>query len=152
MKFGNRASLETIPRKTEDVPFPELDTQYRLREMSGTERDLFEMSIFKSAASSNGAATPIAQKEVQTLHLRAKLVCLGLVDETGERLYKNDEFRDLSDNVPASVINKLFTVAQKLNGMEATAVEAAAKNSDSGLEDASLSGSPESSGKPSLNS
>lgn len=158
MKFGNRKSLEGIPRKTQDVEIKEVDTFYRLREMSGTERDLFEMSIFKPVAptgsNGSGTVTPvgIAQKEVQTLHLRAKLVCLCLVGEDGERLYEHDEFRELSDNVSSSVIATLFAAAQKLNGMEATAVEDAVKNSASGLQDDSLSGSPENSEKLSLNS
>lgn len=158
MKFGNRKSLESIQRKTQDVEIAETDTFYRLREMSGTERDLFEMSIFKPVTTTggNGAAAapivPLAQKEVQTLHLRAKLVCLCLVGEDGERLYAHDEFRELSDNVSSSVIAVLFAAAQKLNGMEAAAVEEAVKNSASGLKDASTSGSPDTSEKPLLNS
>src|SRR5580765_691528 len=127
MKFGNRASLQAIIRKTEDVQFPEDDTFYRLREMSGTERDKFEIASFK-LTKTNGASTP-ASREVDPLYLRARLVAMCLVDENGARVYTDEQVRECSDELPAGVLAKLFAAAQKLNGLEATAVEDAAKNS-----------------------
>lgn len=148
MQFGNRASLEAIPRKYEDVEFPELDTFYRVREMSGTERDTFEIETFKPKA--NGAGTP--KREVDPKYLRARLVALCLVDESGNRLYADNEVKACSDTLGAGVLNKLFEAAQKLNGLEPDAVEDATKNSESDPEGDSLSGSPATSEKPSLNS
>lgn len=147
MKFGNRASLEEIPRKTEDVEFPEFDTFYRLREMSGLERDTFEASVFKKTT--NGA-NPNAPREVDPILLRARLVALCLIDEQGELCYTNP--KDLATKVSATVLIKLFTAAQKLNGLEPTAVEDAAKNSESALDGDSLSVSQGTSEKPLLNS
>ena len=147
MKFGNRASLQAIPRKHEDVQFPELDTQYRLREMSGTERDRFEISAFKTTK--NGSGTP--SREIDPLYLRARLVALCLVDEEGNRIYDDGEVKTCSDELPASVLTKLFAAAQKLNGLDAT-VEATAKNSLSEPEEDLPSASPSPSEKPSLNS
>ena len=132
MKFGNRASLEAIPRKTEDVPFPEFDTFYRLREMSGTERDKFEISAFKVTTNGSGD-----KREIDPLYLRARLVGLCMIDEDGKRCYADNEIQKLADAVPSSVLGKLFTTAQKLNGLDAGAVEAAAKNSESGPDSAS---------------
>ncbi len=147
MKFGNRASLQAIPRKCEDVEFPELDTMYRLREMSGTERDRFEISAFK--VTKNGSGTP--SREIDPLYLRARLVTLCLVDEEGNRIYDDGQVRECSDELPASVLTKLFAAAQKLNGLDAT-VEATAKNLPSEEPSDSTSVSPSPSEKPSLNS
>ena len=123
MKLGNRATLQAIPRKSVTVQFEEYDTEYRLREMSGTDRDKFEIAAFKEDAD--------GVRHVQPLHLRARMVALCLVDENSVRLYADDEIDELSDELPASVIAVLFVAAQKLNGLGADAIEAAAKNSES---------------------
>jgi len=124
MKIGNRESLMAIPRKTATVQFAEYDTEYRLREMSGTDRDKFEIGAF--AFDSDG------RRKVNALYLRAHLVALCLVDENNVRLYADDEVHMLSDDIPASVVAELFVAAQKLNGLDADAVERAGKNSESG--------------------
>jgi hypothetical protein len=121
MKYGNRATLETLPRKTIEVEVAEADACFRLREMSGTERDKFEVGVFKDGID--------GKRTVDPLYLRARLVALCLVGEGNVRLYADEEVHQLSDNVPASVIGKLFAAAQQLNGLDADAVEAAAKNS-----------------------
>ena len=131
MKIGNRASLMAIPRKTVSVLFPEYDTEYRLREMSGTDRDKFELAAFKYDDE--------GKRTVDALYLRARMVALCLVDEANVRLYADDEIHMLSDEIPASVIAELFVAAQKLNGLDGAAVETAAKNSASVPADASPS-------------
>jgi hypothetical protein len=131
MKIGNRVSLLAIPRKSVDVEIPELDAAFRLREMSGSDRDRFEIAAFKEDEE--------GKRHVQPLHLRSRMVALCLVDENGVRLYADDEVEQLADAIPASVIGKLFEAAQKLNGMDAAAVEAATKNSESVPADASPS-------------
>jgi hypothetical protein len=131
MKIGNRASLHAIPRKTVSVLFTEYDTEYRLREMSGTDRDKFELAAFKYDAE--------GKRTVDGLYLRARMVALCLVDEANVRLYADDEIHMLSDEIPASVIAELFVAAQKLNGLDGAAVETAAKNSASVPADASAS-------------
>lgn len=123
MKVGNRSSLMAIPRKTVTVEFTEYDTEYRLREMSGTDRDKFEMAAFRMDAD--------GKRTVDALYLRARMVALCLVDENNVRLYADDEVHMLSDEIPASVIAELFVAAQKLNGLDAAAAERAAKNSAS---------------------
>jgi hypothetical protein len=76
---------------------------------------------------------------VDPLYLRARLVAMCMIGEDGARLYTDDQISELSDEVPASVIAKLFEAAQKLNGLDAAAVEIAAKNSVSVPPDASTS-------------
>lgn len=123
MKLGNRTTLSSTPRKTVDVELPELDCAYRLREMSGTERDRFEIASFVEGVD--------GKRHVEALYLRARLVASCLVGDDNARLFADDEVHQLSDVVSASVIGKLFEAAQKLNGMDAAAVETAAKNSAS---------------------
>jgi len=132
MKSGNRAMLEQAPRKNVAVEIEELDATFSLREMSGTERDIFEVSAFKPRV--NGG-----EREVDPLYLRARLVALCLVGDDGIRLYADDEITQLSDNVPASIIAQLFVAAQKLNGLDAESVEAATKNLKPDRPDASHS-------------
>lgn len=131
MKLGNRSVLENVVRKTLDVDIPELDASFRLREMSGTERDKFEVAAFKERAD--------GKRSIDPLYLRARLVALCLVGDDGVRLYADDEIHQLSDAVPSSVLGPLFEAAQKLNGLDATALETAGKNSESGPVAASIS-------------
>lgn len=139
MKLATRATLKAINRKSVDVPITVsvngsdvLEAQtFRLREMNGTERDKFEISAFKVE---NGV------RVVDPLYLRARLVAMCLVDETGARMYSDDEIAVLSDDIPASVLADLFAAAQKLNGLEGDAAEVAAKNSVSAPTGASTSG------------
>lgn len=121
MKLGNRTTK--IPRKTIDVEIPEIDTAFRLREMNGTQRDKFEIACFVEDKE--------GKRHVEAMYLRARLVAHCFIDEAGEQVYADDEVHLLSDEYSASVIGKLFEAAQKLNGMDATAVEVAAKNSAS---------------------
>ena len=130
MKKGTRAALESVKRKTVAIDLPEIDASFTLREMSGTERDRFEDGTFSEVD---------GKRVVNTVYLRARLVALCLIDEAGARLYADNEIEQLSDAVPASVLHKLFDAAQKLNGLDQTAVESAAKNSGSAATGASAS-------------
>jgi hypothetical protein len=122
MKIGNRTSISSIPRKVVEVEFPEFEVAYRLREMNGTERDRFESHVF--------TAGPDGKRSVDPMYLRSRLVASCLVDEGNVRLFADDEIEQLADSVPASVITRLFEAAQKLNGLDNAATEAAAKNSE----------------------
>ena len=134
MKSGTRAMLETMARKSVIVDVPEADASFRLREMSGTERDTFEVAAFKESQDGKWTVDP--------LYLRARLVALCLVGEDNVRLYADEEVHQLSDNVPASVLGKLFAAAQTLNGLDGGDVEDALKNSASVPAGASTSVSP----------
>lgn len=123
MKKGTRALLQGAKRRTVDVEIADLDATFTLREMSGTERDSFEIGIFKEGEDGN--------RTVEPRYLRARLVALCLIGDDGKRLYSDEEISDLSDAVPASVLSTLFAAAQKLNGLDADAVKTAAKNSAS---------------------
>jgi hypothetical protein len=133
MQKGTRATLLQAKRKEATVAVPELDAEFTLRELSGTERDKFESWTF---ADKDGKRT------VETMYLRARLVALCLMNGDGKRAFADDQIEELSDAVPSSVLNRLFTEAQKLNGLDGAAVEDAAKNSGSAATGASASDSP----------
>jgi hypothetical protein len=145
MRKGTRALLQSAKRREVTVEIPELDAEFTLREMSGTERDKFDGGIFKGAAQIkivDGKPSGLASRELDTLYFRARLVALCLVEEDGNRMYADDEIQQLSDAIPSRALSVLFEAAQKLNGLDQAAVEAAAKNSASVPTDASASALP----------
>jgi hypothetical protein len=123
MKIGTRESLKQHQRKVVEVVLDGEDVAYRLQEMNGTERDQFEVATITLEADGS--------RKVNALNLRGRLVAACLVDEAGKRFYGVDEVQQISDDLPSSVLGKLFDAAQKLNGLDAAAPETAAKNSDS---------------------
>lgn len=60
-------------------------------------------------------------------NFRSKLVALCFCDEKGNRIFTDAEV-PLIGELPADLVNQLFTVAQELNGFTAKAVEQAEKN------------------------
>lgn len=137
-KIASRAALEGIKRNFLDVEIPEVGC-FRLRELSGTERDRFEVSVIHEENVTGADGKTQSVRKVEAMLLRARLVALSLVGEDGKRLYADDEVEILSDAVPSSVLGRLFEAAQKLNGLDAAAQEAAGKNSESAPTGASIS-------------
>ncbi len=100
----------------EDVPVPEWGGEVRVRTMTGTERDAWEASL--SPAGVKGGP--------DLANLRARLLVKCLVDAQGGRLY-DDEAVFLGAK-SAGALERLFVVAQRLNGLGTSAVETAEKN------------------------
>ncbi|MFP3624566.1 hypothetical protein SB771_35415, partial [Burkholderia sp. SIMBA_051] len=74
---------------------------------------------------------------VDTVNMRTKLLVHTVVDEAGRALFDGDaDVRELAGKSSAA-IERLFTVAQRLNGLAADSVENAEKNSVSGPSDVS---------------
>lgn len=86
-----------------------------VKNMTGTERDSFETAIMKDG-------------KVNTEMFRAKLVVRTLVDAEGKRVFTDEQTAALSAK-SAAEIDKVFTVAQKLNGLSPTDVDELTKNS-----------------------
>ncbi len=87
--------------------------------MTGRERGQFEKSAQKIV---NGVAT------FDQEFAREKLLVRCLVDKDDKRLYQDDEYKLLAEK-PADVIGMLAEIATEMNGLNAKAVEDAAKNS-----------------------
>ena len=103
---------------TETVKVPEWGGEVNVRTMTGTERDKFETSLIDSKG-----------KDISrnTANLRAKLLALCIVDKDGKRIFNDKEVDDLGGK-SAKALDRLFGVAQKLNGIGEEDVEDLTKN------------------------
>lgn len=103
---------------SEIVKVPEWGGDVKVRTMTGVERDSFESSIFET----KGTDT-----KQNLTNLRAKLVGRVLVDDEGNRLFTDREIEELGKK-SARALDKVFKVAQRLNGIGGDAVEELTKN------------------------
>lgn len=116
--------------KSEDVPVPEWGGYVRVRSLTGTERDAFELSI---AGEDNS-------KKKNLANLRARLVALCVIDEQGVRVFTDSDVHKLGLK-SAGALSRVFDVASKLNGLSPKDVEDLAGNSDADQSGSSTSGS-----------
>lgn len=131
----NRAAiLAANDLSTETVDVPEWAGAVIIRSMTGAQRDAYETSLLTKDAS--------GRYTIDTENMRAKLVIFTAVDETGTPLFTLDDLPALASK-NAAVIERLFSAAQRINGLSKDAVADAEKNSVSGQPDASTSGSPQ---------
>ena len=121
--------LSATDYKTEDVPVPEWGGTARVRTISGRERDAFEASL------SVGSGTA---RKVNTDNIRARLVAMCVIDEAGARLFSDSEVLKLGEK-SATALDRVFTVAQRLNALSQAEVEDIAKNSEAAPSGASTS-------------
>ena len=71
-------------------------------------------------------------------NIRARLCLLCMVDEDGNRLFDEGDTFPFGRQV-ASALDRIFTVAQKLNGLRDEDVDELAKNSSAGQSEDSAS-------------
>lgn len=119
--------------KTQDVEVPEWGGTVRVRMMSGTDRDAFESSMVTIDAE--------GKRKPDLKDMKAKLVALTLVDEAGNLMFGAAEVGHLAAK-SAAALERVFTVAARLNGIGAAAEDEAVKNSEAALSGSSTSDSP----------
>ena len=90
-----------------------------MRSFTGRERDAFEASMVRGEG---------RDRKVDLTNMRARLVGLTVIDETGQRLFTDEEV-DLLGAKSGAALDRVFAVAQKLNGLSGTDVEELEKNS-----------------------
>src|SRR4051812_5916733 len=129
------AILAALDLPTETVAVPEWGGEVRVRGMTGTERDAFEMETF----SSNGK-----NKEANWANMRARALARGIVDESGDRIFTDADIALLGSK-SAAAMDRVFEVFQRLNGLRSSDLDTLAKNSESDPPDASSSASPKNS-------
>ena len=95
---------------TEEVEIKGVGT-VTLRGLNAGERDRWEQYIHSTRDEKRGV-----------INFRASLVCRTILDEGGARAY-TDSTADLDEisTLPAAVVDKLFTVSQRLSGLGAEA-------------------------------
>ena len=113
----------------ETVAVPEWGGSVRVRTLSGAERDAFEATLMKTL---NGKRVPDMD------NLCAKLLAATVVDEEDKQIFGVQDLVALGRK-SAIAIDRIFGVAQRINGMAPDAVEDAIKNSTPGPSDGSIS-------------
>ena len=99
----------------ETVDVPEWGGQVRVRTMTGTERDVFDSHFVSDGG------------KVNLSNIRARLCAITLVDEKNIRLFNDDDLIALGKKSSAA-LDRIFGVAQRLNGLGPDVVKELAKN------------------------
>lgn len=131
--LGKAVLLGANTPPQEIVPIPELNGDVIVRGMSGAERDAFEAGLMQGRGKN---------REVNFRNLRAKLVAFCCIDESGQRIFADGDVEALG-NVRADVLNRLFTVAQRLSGITQEDAEELGKPLSPAASATSSSASPE---------
>lgn len=116
--LSKQAILAAQDLVTEDVEVPEWGGTVRVRTLTGKERDAFEASL----TSGEGR-----RRKADLVNIRAKLVGMCMVDETGSREFDDGEVVALGAK-SAAALDRVFSVCQRLNGIGASDVDQLAKN------------------------
>lgn len=98
-----------------DLEIPEWKGSVRISTMTGTARDRFESNLMTKSGKINHD------------NVRAKLVAACLVDDKNELLFSEKDIVALGKK-SCKTLNKIFEVAQKINGIGDEEVEDLAKN------------------------
>ena len=117
MKLTKEQILKANDLIIREVDVPEWGGSIRMRTLSGKDRDSFEEVIQK-------------RKKGQMLELRglkAMLLSLTVIEEDGCPMFSEGDLEKLNDK-SSKVINDLFEVATKMNGIGEEAVEELRKN------------------------
>lgn len=118
--MGAREKLLGAKSPTERVYVKELDETYILRGMTGAERDAFEASCFEGKGK---------RRDFSMKNLRAKLVACCVIDEDGARLFSDEDAAVLGE-IRADILDRLFSVAQRLSGLRQEDVDELGLSSD----------------------
>ena len=130
------AVLDAADTPIMPLDVPEWGGRLYLRTMTGTERDAWETELVQAAAGTDQAARIPNLRRV-ALSLLVRTMC----DHNGRCLFSEADIPEINKK-SASVIDKVFEVAQHLNGLTEDDVEGLAKNSPSGRPGNSGSDSP----------
>ena len=118
--------------KTERVEIPEWDGYLFVKNMTGTERDNWEGGMVEQRG---------RNRNMNFQNMRARLVALVAVDEDGNHLFRKNDVIELGKK-NAKALDRIFTVAQKLNGITAEDVEELTQELAEDPFDSSASDSP----------
>ena len=110
--------LKADDLKSEIVEVPEWGGDVTVRMMTGAERDAFEASIFDAKGKDS---------KVNMKNLRAKLIILTVISDAGEKLFTDADI-DILGGKSAKALDRIFAVAQRINGIGQKEVEELTKN------------------------
>jgi nitrate reductase NapAB chaperone NapD len=110
-----------------------------VREMTGTEKDIWERSMMKRIANPD----PNANVEYETTleDYKGKLAVVTLCDRHGNLLFTMRDVKKLSSMMSASNLEKVIEVAQEINGISQKDKKEILGNLEAGQQEDSSSGS-----------
>lgn len=106
--------------KFEEVSVPEWGGSVRVRGLTGAERDAFEAGITVGKG---------ANKDINLLNIRAKLVSMSCVNEDGARIFLESDVPALGKK-SSSALQRVFEISQRLAGLTRADVEELGKPSE----------------------
>jgi hypothetical protein len=101
------------------MAIPEWGGTIYVRCMTGTERDAFEAEAYTIRGKN---------VEINRENFRARLLVRVLVDEENQRIFSDQDINSLGGK-SAKILDQLFSVAMRLNGLSREDVEELTKNS-----------------------
>ncbi|MGJ8680517.1 hypothetical protein [Paraglaciecola sp.] len=116
LSFESIVSTEDLPRELVNVP--EWGGDVYIATMTAADRDSYELSV---ANLQGGKMKPTMQ------NIRAKLVARCLVDEDGKRIFPEAKIEELGKK-SAKVLDRLFDISSRINGINETDQVEIAKN------------------------
>lgn len=114
--YLNKVNIPEVNLLTEDVFVPRWNCYVIVSELTGFELDSYQQSLFDIRGSE------IVNKRENH---QAKLLRWALKDENGQYVFEN--VIDIT-KMPSQILNELFTVASRLNGMSKEENEVLEKN------------------------
>lgn len=112
---------DDLPRELVEVP--EWGGSVWVRTMTGTERDAYEASIIEVKLGPKGQASVERRMD----NSRAKLLARSICGDDGERIFTESDISALGRK-SAKALDRVFEVAQRLNGMTEDDIEELAGN------------------------
>ena len=110
--------LKAQDMRTETVHVPEWDGDVIVRTLRGDEYEHYEESLLGG----RGRSRHVIYGEI-----RAKLLVACIVNENGDRVFTEKDI-DALKSKSAAALDRVWTVAQRLNGLSAEDIEGLAKN------------------------
>lgn len=115
--------LAAVDLAREVVAVPEWGGEVLVQGLSGAERDAFEGSVVMFGNTNGRTGAPAMNMD----NLRAKLAARCIVDETGRRLFEDEDITALGAK-SAIALQRVFETAQRLSGLTQADVDELAKN------------------------
>lgn len=127
--LGRNDILGAEDRATADVECPEWGGTVRLRSITGAQRDAFEQSCLIQKG---------RERRINMRNARAKLIIMCAVDETGGKLFSDEDLAALAKK-NAKPIDRLYGEAQKLCGLSDDDMDDLTENFDDDQSEGSTS-------------
>lgn len=110
--------LQAQDLRTEAVEVPEWGVTVYITTMKAKELDAFQNSLLTMKGNT---------QTVSLNNMRSRFLVRCLVDEKGEHIFTDEQAKELSEK-SGGVVQRLFMIAQKINGLDDSEVGITLKN------------------------